>query len=453
MIAATTNGRPLSIAVVGSGISGLTAAWLLAERHQVTLLEADSRLGGHTNTIDVELGGRLYGLDTGFIVYNERTYPNFSHLLARLGVATQASDMSFSVRSERTGWEYCGSSLNGLFAQRRNSVRPAFYRMLLDILRFNRRAPELLERNDDRLTLGEYAAQQRFSREFWDNYLIPMGAAIWSAPPSRMLEFPARHFVRFCANHGLISLTNRPQWRTVTGGAVRYIEAMRRSRSFDVRLSSPVKQLLRRPGGVEVSVDGAAPEQFDHVVVAAHANQALALLGDSSPAEREILSAFEYQPNEAILHTDTSLLPHRRRAWASWNYHVPAAARSAVAVTYWLNRLQGIDAPVQFCVTLNDDGFVNPARVLRRITYQHPLVTSRSVAAQQRHAEISGLRHTHYCGAYWGYGFHEDGVRSAIAAVREIYRESHTCTVASTKAESGIAALARQHDSFNIRSS
>ncbi|MGD9633155.1 MAG: NAD(P)/FAD-dependent oxidoreductase [Pirellulales bacterium] len=433
----------MRIAIIGSGISGLTAAYLLADRHEVTLFEADSRLGGHTNTVDVEVGGRHYALDTGFIVYNERTYPNFSRLLDRLGVATQASDMSFSVRSDRTGWEYCGGSLNGLFAQRRNAVRPAFYRMLLDILRFNRCAPRLLGGNDEGLTLGEYAARQRFSREFWDNYLIPMGAAIWSAPPGRMLEFPARHFVRFCANHGLISLTNRPQWRTVAGGAARYIEAMRRSRSFEVRLSSPVEQLLRRPGGVELSVAGAAPERFDHVVVAAHANQALAMLADPSPAEWEVLGAFEYQPNEAILHTDTSLLPRRRRAWASWNYRVPAASRSVVAVTYWLNRLQNLDASQQFCVTLNDDGAVNPARVLKRIAYEHPLVTARSVAAQARHAEISGRRDTHYCGAYWGYGFHEDGVTSAIRVVREVDQESIACTVASTKAEYGIAALAR----------
>lgn len=443
MIAAKTERAPLRIAVVGSGISGLTAAWLLAEHHSVTLFEADSRLGGHTNTIAVELCGKQHALDTGFIVYNERTYPHFSRLLRRLEVATQASDMSFSVRSDQTGWEYCGSSLNGLFAQRTNAVRPAFYRMLLDILRFNRGAPRLLEGNDDGLTLGEYAARQRFSPAFWDNYLIPMGAAIWSAPPGRMLEFPVRHFLQFCTNHGLTSLTNRPQWRTVTGGAARYIEAMRRSRPFDVRLSCPVKQLLRRPDGVVVSVAGAAPEPFDHVVIAAHANQALSMLADASLAEIEVLSAFEYQPNEAILHTDTSLLPRRRRAWASWNCHVPAAARSSVTVTYWLNRLQRLDAPEQFCVTLNDDRSVNPARVLRRIAYHHPLVTSRSVAAQQRHGEISGQRRTHYCGAYWGYGFHEDGVRSAIAAVHEIDRESHACTVASTKARSGIGALAR----------
>lgn len=443
MIASTADRPGLRIAVVGSGISGLTAAWMLAERHHVTLFEADSRLGGHTNTVDVEFGGNRYALDTGFIVYNERTYPNFTRLLDRLDVATQASDMSFSVRSDRTGWEYCGSSLNGLFAQRRNLVRPAFYRMLLDILRFNRRAAELLESDEDGLTLGEYAARCGYGRDFWDNYLIPMGAAIWSAPPSRMLEFPARHFVRFCANHGLISLTNRPQWRTVCGGAARYIEAMRRTRRFDVRLSSPVQRLRRLPDGVELSVAGATDERFDRVVLAVHANQALAMLADPSSAERDILSAFRFQRNEAVLHTDTSLLPTRRRAWASWNYHVPAASRSAATVTYWLNRLQRIDAPVDFCVTLNDDGTVKPARILKRMIYQHPLVTSRSVAAQACHAKISGQRHTHYCGAYWGYGFHEDGVTSAMRAVRQLDQGAIGCTVAFTKGASGTVAMAR----------
>jgi predicted NAD/FAD-binding protein len=443
MISMTATRTPRRIAVVGSGISGLTAAWLLAERHQVTLFEADSRLGGHTNTIDVDLQGKRYSLDTGFIVYNERTYPNFSRLLADWGVATQASDMSFSVRSDQTGWEYCGSSLSGPFAQRRNVARPAFYRMLFDILRFNRDAPRLLAEGDDGLTLGEYAARQRFRREFWDNYLIPMGAAIWSAPPNRMHEFPARHFVRFCANHGLTSLTNRPQWRTVSGGAARYIEALLSSRPFSVRLNSPVRRLLRRPGGVELSVSGAVPERFDHVVIAAHANQALAMLADPSQAEKEVLSAFEYQRNEAVLHTSPSLLPRRRRAWASWNYHVPAAAQSAVTVTYWLNRLQRLEAPVDFCVTLNENGAVHPTQVLRRISYQHPLVTARSVAAQARHGEISGHRNTHYCGAYWGYGFHEDGATSALQAVRQLDQESNACTVAFTRAECGTAAWAR----------
>ena len=303
----------MRIAVVGSGVSGLTAGYLLADRHHVTVFEAGDYLGGHTNTVEVESAGRRYALDTGFIVYNERTYPNFSRLLAQLGVSTQESDMSFSVRSDRTGWEYCGSSLRGLFAQRRNLLRPAFYRMLKDILRFNRCSPALLCGDERQLTLGEYAAREGFSREFLEHYLIPMGAAIWSAPPSQMQRFPVRYFVQFCANHGLLSLTGRPQWRTVSGGAARYVEAMRRSRRFDVRLNSPVLQLIRGRSGITLVAGGALPERFDHVVVAVHADQALKMLADPTKAEISVLGAFAYQRNEALLHTDTSLLPRRRR--------------------------------------------------------------------------------------------------------------------------------------------
>jgi predicted NAD/FAD-binding protein len=433
----------MRIAVVGSGISGLAAAYLLADRHQVTIFEAGAYPGGHTNTVEVEHQGRRYALDTGFIVYNERTYPNFSRLLSRLGVATQPSEMSFSVRSDRTGWEYCGSSLSGLFAQRRNILRPAFYRMLKDIVRFNRHAPGLLTGDGDCMTLGEYAAREGYSREFLEHYLIPMGAAIWSAPPSQMREFPVRYFVQFCANHGLLSLTDRPQWRTVSGGSARYIEAMRRSRKFDLRLNTPVRQLVRERDGVALTGEQGPPERFDHVVVAVHADQALRMLADPSPAEVAVLGSFAYQRNEALLHTDTAMLPRRRRAWASWNYHVGTAAQATVAVTYWLNRLQRINAPQEFCLTLNGENAINPARVLRRITYHHPLYTSQSVRAQRRHAEISGQRCTHYCGAYWGYGFHEDGMNSAIAAVRYFDKGSDACTAVSTKAKSGTAALAR----------
>jgi predicted NAD/FAD-binding protein len=432
----------VKIAVIGSGISGLTAAWLLADRFDVTVFESASRLGGHTNTVTVSLDDRQYALDTGFIVYNERNYPNFSRLLARLGVATQPSDMSFSVRSDRTGWEYCGTTLNGLFAQRRNLARPAFYRMLADIVRFNRRALDLLS-DGGSLTLREYADRERFSRYFWDHYLIPMGAAIWSAPPGRMLEFPARHFVNFCANHGLLSLANRPQWRTVTDGAARYIDAMLRTRSFAVRLNSSVRRLHRSHHKVTVETADNAHQEFDHVIVAAHGDQALAMLADPSPAEREILGAFEFQRNEALLHTDTTALPHKRRAWASWNYRVSSGEQSDVQVTYWLNRLQDIAGETQFLVTLNDAGAVDPACVLQRMTYHHPLVTKASVAAQRRHAEISGQRRTHYCGAYWGYGFHEDGVNSAMSVARFFDESIASCTVASTKAECGTTVLAR----------
>jgi uncharacterized protein len=433
----------MRIAIVGSGISGLAAAYMLADRHQVTLFEAGSHLGGHTNTIEIEFDEHKYALDTGFIVYNERTYPNFSRLLKQLGVATQASDMSFSVRSDRTGWEYCGSSLSGLFAQRRNLVRPAFYRMLKDILRFNRCSPALLSDTDDQLTLGEHVAREGFGREFLEHYLIPMGAAIWSAPPSRMREFPVRYFVRFCANHGLLSLTDRPQWQTVSGGSARYIEAIRQLRPFDVRLNSPVQQLIRSRDYVTVVAGQAPAERFDHVIVAMHADQALKILAEPTRAEAAILGSFAYQRNEALLHTDSSVLPRRRRAWASWNYHVPATSQATVAVTYWLNRLHRITAPREFCLTLNGNGAVDPATVLRKITYHHPLYTSRAVAAQRRCAEISGQRRTHYCGAYWGYGFHEDGVNSALAVVKYFDKGFQKCTAVSTRVESGTAALAR----------
>lgn len=433
----------MRIAIAGSGISGLAAAYMLAERHEVTLFEAGSYLGGHTNTVEVELDDRKYAVDTGFIVYNERTYPNFSRLLKQLGVATQASEMSFSVRSDRTGWEYCGSSLSGLFAQRRNIVRPAFLRMLKDILRFNRCSPALLSGADDQLTLGEYVAREGFSREFLEHYLIPMGAAIWSAPPSRMREFPVRYFVQFCANHGLLSLKDRPQWRTVSGGSARYIEAIRRARSFDVRLNCPVQQLIRSRDEVTVVAGQGRAERFDHVIVAVHADHALKMISEPTSAEVAILGSFSYQRNEALLHTDSSVMPRRPRAWASWNYHVPATTQAKVAVTYWLNRLQRITTPRPMCLTLNDDGAVDPARVLRRFTYHHPLYTSRAVVAQRQHAEISGQRRTHYCGAYWGYGFHEDGVKSALAVAKYFDKGFEKCTAASTKVGSGTDALAQ----------
>lgn len=434
----------MRIAVVGSGISGLAAAYFLAERHAVTVFEAGERLGGHTNTVDVERDGQRYQLDTGFLVYNERTYPNFMRLLAHLGVDTQPSEMSFSVSSAATGVEYCGSSLSGLFAARSNLVRPAFFGMLKDIIRFNRQAPSvLIDDDDESLTLGQFVARESYGREFVEHYLFPMGAAIWSAPPNEVSNFPVRYFVRFFANHGLLSLADRPQWRTVCGGAARYIEAMRRNRSYDVRLASPVHELLRRPDCVEVTTSDGRRHRFDHVIVAAHADQALRMLGDPTPAERAVLGNFRFQRNVALLHTDSRLMPRRRRAWASWNYRVPGGPRPAVTVTYWLNRLQSIQSPNEFLVTLNDGGAVDAAAVLRRFVYHHPLYTAASVAAQRRHAEISGLGRTHYCGAYWGYGFHEDGVRSALAVVKYFDEGFDGCTVASTKDESGTAASVR----------
>lgn len=417
----------------------MTAAYTLAERHDVTLFEAASRLGGHTNTVDVRLHGETLAVDTGFIVFNERTYPNFCRLLRELGVDSQPSDMSFSVRSEASGWEYCGSSLNGLFAQRRNLLRPAFYRMLREILRFNRAAMQLLILDDaSGPSLGEFLHAERFGSEFTDNYLLPMGAAIWSAPPGRMLDFPASSFARFFANHGLLSLRDRPQWRTVTGGSRRYLDAMLRARHFNVLPNSPVRRILRNDRDVTILAND-REHRFDHVIVAAHADDALRMLGDATLAECEVLGSFPYQTNQATLHTDASLMPARRRAWASWNYRVPAHSRAEVTVTYWMNRLQRLDAAEEVFVTLNDDGKIDPAKALRQFTYHHPLYSSTAIAAQRRHGEISRGR-THYCGAYWGSGFHEDGVNSGLAAVRTLELSISTCKPASTRAASATAA-------------
>jgi len=325
------------IAIIGSGISGLTAAYLLHQDHEITLFEASDYAGGHAHTVEVEQEGETYAVDTGFIVYNERNYPNFVNILDRLGVATQPTSMSFSVKCARTGLEYNGTSLNALFAQRRNLLRPSFYRMVRDILRFYREAGELLEGDDEGMSLGEYLARKAFSQEFVEHHIIPMGAAIWSADPAGMYAFPARYFVRFFANHGFLQLEDRPQWRVVQGGSHRYVKAMIRPFAGRIRLGCPVESIARHADGVEVKPVGGAPERFDEVVLAAHSDQALRLLADPSPAEEEILGAIRYQQNETVLHTDASLLPERKRAWASWNYFIPPQKKDAPTVTYNMN--------------------------------------------------------------------------------------------------------------------
>lgn len=417
----------MKIAVVGTGIAGLVAAHLLHPEHELTVFEANDYPGGHTNTVDVELDGTTYPVDTGFIVYNDRTYPNFIRLLSRLGVATQPSSMSFSVRDERTGLEYNGTSLNALFAQRRNLVRPSFYRMIRDILRFNREARTLLHTGDDAITLHKYLAANRYSSEFVEHYIIPMGAAIWSADPVRMRRFPARYFVRFFENHGMLSVDDRPQWRVVSGGSKRYVEALTRPFRSRIRLRCPVRSIKRSTGHVEVTAqcsDGPAESlRFDRLIMATHSDQALALLADPTEAEREILGAIPYQENEAVLHTDRSLLPRRRLAWASWNYHLPERPTNRVAVTYHMNTLQSLRAPRELCVTLNRTEAVDPGAIIKRITYHHPVYTPEAVAAQRRLGEIDGANRTYYCGAYWGYGFHEDGVTSALAVCRQLGRQ------------------------------
>lgn len=405
----------MKIAVVGSGISGLVAAHYLSRRHEVSLFEAEGRLGGHTHTVDVEVPSGKYAVDTGFIVFNDRTYPNFIKLMKDLGVAAQPSDMSFSVKVEASGLEYNGTDMNRLFSQRGNLFRPSFYRMILDILRFNREAPALLDRADaEDLTLGAYLAENRYSREFVDHYIVPMGSAVWSASVKQMELFPAAYFVRFFKNHGFLSVGDRPQWRAIRGGSRSYIDGMIAPFKERVRLNSPVRS-VRRDGadGVTLNVAG-AEARFDHVVLAGHSDQALRMLADADGAETELLAAFAYQENTTVLHMDTSLLPARRRAWASWNYLVPRDAGERVAVTYVMNILQSLSAPETFCVSLNLEDRIDPAKVIQRMTYHHPVYTARAVAAQARWGEISGRNRAHFCGAYWGFGFHEDGVKSAL---------------------------------------
>ena len=414
----------MKLAIVGTGIAGMTAAHLLHDEHDLTIYEAGEYIGGHTNTVEVEREGMTYAVDTGFIVFNDWTYPNFIGLLDRLGVASQPSDMSFSVRCEETGLEYNGTSLNRLFAQRRNLLRPSFYRMIRDILRFNRESVKLLDEPGPGPSLGAYLEQNRYSPPFIRNYIVPMAGAIWSAGPATIWRYPARYLVQFFKNHGMLSVDARPTWRVITGGSQRYVEKLVRPFRERIRLRSPVAAIIRDSHGVEVrSHDRAGTShtaRFDGVVLACHSDQALALLADPSPLERDILGAIRYQANEAILHTDRSLLPRRRRAWAAWNYHLLPTPADRVLVTYHMNTLQRLRASCDFCVTLNRSDAIDPAQVLKRITYHHPVYTPEAIAAQQRHREINGQRRTWYCGAYWGFGFHEDGVKSAMMACESL---------------------------------
>ena len=409
----------MNIAIIGAGISGLTAAWELHHDHTLTIFEANDYIGGHTHTVEVEVQGQRYAVDTGFIVFNDWTYPNFIALLEQLGVTAQPTLMSFSVRCERTGLEYNGENLNTLFAQRRNLFRPSFHRMIRDILRFNRTAPALLNESRD-LSLEDYLREGRYSQEFIDHYILPMAAAIWSAESAVMGQMPMRFFVRFFKNHGLLSVTDRPQWRVIEGGSHRYVERLIAPFRDRIRRSCPVEWIRRQPNLVEIKPWGGPVERFDHVIIATHSDQALRLLADPTPQEREILGALPYQENDVVLHTDIRLLPRQRRAWAAWNSHLPAQPRERVAVTYNMNILQGLSAPETFCVTLNQNEAIDPARILYRTTYHHPVFTANGVRVQARRDQISGVNRTGYCGAYWSYGFHEDGVNSGLAAAREL---------------------------------
>lgn len=400
----------MKVAIIGSGISGLAVAHMLQRRHDISLFEANHYVGGHTNTVNVSLEHGQWSVDTGFIVYNEHNYPNFTRLLAKLGVETQPSTMSFSVRCDRTGLEYNGSTIRQLFVQKRNLLRPSFYRMIRDILRFNRQALRSINESDSETTLGDFLRSGHYSKSFIEHYLVPMGSAIWSVPARRVLQMPTDFFVRFFDNHGMLTVNNRPEWRVIKGGSKRYVDKLIGSFRDHIRLNSPVRRVLRRHEHVEV--DG---EVFDHVVLACHSDQALALLGDPSPAEREILEALPYQENDVVLHTDTSLLPRARDAWAAWNYHIGGEAGAPAQLTYDMNLLQSLDAPCTFCVSLNATDKFDTSTALFRARYHHPVYTVPGMKAKQRHAQISGIERTHFCGAYWGNGFHEDGVNSALA--------------------------------------
>lgn len=409
----------MRIAVIGSGIAGLASAWLLSRRHQVVLFEANDYLGGHTHTHAIEQHGREYAVDSGFIVHNRAHYPLLTQLLAELGVPTQPTSMSFSVHNAASGLQYNATSLDGLFCQRRNLVSPRFWGMLRDLYRFYRHAPALLRQTGPGPSLGDYLAEHGYGSAFRDEHLVPMASALWSSPPGQILAFPARYLVQFMANHQMLQVTSRPEWRVICGGSRAYVDALQARWSVEVRLATPVQSLRRDAQGVEL-VWADRRERFDHAVLACHSDQALALLADVDERERDILGAIAYQPNEAVLHTDASVLPPQRKAWAAWNTCVPADPGAPCGVSYWMNCLQRIDSPEPFIVTLNRTDAIDPARVLRRLRYAHPVYSHGAVAAQARKAEIQGRRHTWYAGAYWGWGFHEDGLRSGVEVSRAL---------------------------------
>jgi uncharacterized protein len=426
----------MRIAIVGTGISGLCAAHLLHRQHEIVVYEAAARLGGHTNTVRVEAEDGPHRIDTGFIVFNDRNYPNFEALLEELGVATQPSQMSFSVSDGRGRFEYSGTP-RGLFARPAHLLSPSFLRMLRDWRRFNREARRLIGMNGTAPSLGHWLERQGFSRHFVERLIVPQAAAVWSADPEQMWSFPASFMAEFFDNHGMYSLRDRPGWRTVSGGSARYVEAISAPWRQRVRLAAAVRRVERLPDRVRIEADGCESEDFDRVVIAAHSDQALAMLADPSPAERQVLGAIPYQRNEVVLHTDASLMPRRRAAWSSWNFHLTERPAGRSTVTYWMNKLQRLSADRPYLVTLNRSEAIDPEKAIARREYDHPVYTAAGVAAQARHAEISdAARRTHYCGAYWGWGFHEDGVLSAIRACEQI---SHPAAPAPNPTAPGVS--------------
>ncbi|MFI8482929.1 NAD(P)/FAD-dependent oxidoreductase [Pseudomonas sp. NPDC078700] len=410
----------MKIAIIGSGISGLTSAYLLNRNHQIRVFEAADWIGGHTHTVEVEVAGERHAIDTGFIVFNDWTYPNFIRLLDKLGVAYKPTQMSFSVSDPNSGTEYNGNTLNTLFAQRSNLISPKFWAMVRDILRFNREAIDDLnnQRIHPSMTLGDYLTAGGYSSRFTEHYIVPMGAAIWSMSLQDTLDFPLQFFLRFFKNHGLLSVSNRPQWCVIEGGSVCYIKPLTESFQQHIRLNCPVQRVERDAQGVDIH-SASGVERFDKVIFACHSDQALKLLAQPSAQEQQILGALRYAANDVVLHTDTRLLPQRPLAWASWNYRLGGPAEQPAALSYNMNILQGLQSDTTFCVSLNQTPLIEPSKILARYSYSHPQYSLDGVAAQARHKELLGTNHSYFCGAYWANGFHEDGVVSALRVARD----------------------------------
>jgi predicted NAD/FAD-binding protein len=422
--------RPLNVAVIGTGIAGMSAAWLLDGAHRVTVYESNGRIGGHSNTVDAPTENGTTPVDTGFIVYNERNYPNLTALFRHLNVPTKDSDMSFAASLDGGGFEYAGTDLNGLLGQRRNILRPRFWRMIADLLRFYREAPALLEDPaEDGTSLGDFLERNGYGVEFVRDHLLPMGAAIWSTTAPDMMAYPAASFVRFLQSHGLLALKDRPQWRTVDGGSREYVNRLTAPYKDRIRLVG-VRAIHRRPGGVMVEGNDGRIDAFDHAVIAAHADEAFRMLADPDPIERRLLAGWRYTRNRAVLHRDPSLMPCRRRVWSSWNFIGGLDGNESLCVTYWMNRLQSLDPADPLFVTLNPVREPSAGTVIREFDYTHPFFDSAALASQRELWSLQGHRRTWYCGSYFGYGFHEDALQSGLAVAEQLGNVRRPWTVA-----------------------
>jgi len=412
----------MKIAIIGTGISGLTSAYLLSKEHSVHVYEAKDYIGGHVYTLPVHLNGTSYEIDTGFIVFNDRTYPNFNKLLNQINVLSQPTSMSFSVKCETTGLEYNGTSINGLFAQRLNLLKPSFLLMVKDILRFNRDAKIFLNDSVEEITFGEFLKRGGYSNSLKNNYALPMASAIWSAKSKVIENANFRFFAQFFDNHGMLNVNDRPQWRVIKGGSKQYTLKLIESFKNNIRINSPVDKIIRKNEGIEVVFNKQQKELYDRVIIGTHSDQALKMIENPSHEEREILSAIPYQTNVAHMHWDCSVLPKQKNAWASWNYFKPNKLKDETTVTYYMNMLQSLNIPRNICVSLNIEEHIDPKKIYKKIIYQHPVFTSQAILAQKRHKEIDGVDKIHFCGAYWGSGFHEDGINSALSVCKAFGR-------------------------------